>query len=161
MGQVQRDSLIPKILDKLLSRINRPNLVDHVITADGLLNKNKLFSQAFTLVARLSALYDKHKDYWHYAAIVGHTQTSKLFPLNNAEVSLLKEWDIVVVAQLFAINELTGKLDNEENEPLKQWLQAHPSLRNNLGLSSEKITFLTKWPSQSPICPYFFAKSST
>jgi hypothetical protein len=30
-------------------------------------------------------------------------------------VSLLKEWDIVVVAQLFVINELTGKLDKEEN----------------------------------------------
>jgi hypothetical protein len=98
------------------------------------LNKNKFFSQAFTSVARLSALYEKHKNYWNYAAIVGHTQTSKLFPLNSAEVSLLKEWDIVVVVQLFAINELTGKLDKEENEPLKQRLQAHPSLSNKLGL---------------------------
>jgi hypothetical protein len=62
------------------------------------------------------------------------TQTSKLFPLNSAEVALLKEWDIVVVAQLFAINELTGKLDKEENELLKQHLQAHPTLRHKLGL---------------------------
>jgi hypothetical protein len=40
----------------------------------------------------------------------------------------------VVVAQLFNINELTGKLDREENEHLKQRLLAHPTLRHKLGL---------------------------
>ncbi len=36
----------------------------------------------------------------------------------SAEVALLKKWDIVVVAQLFDINELRGKLDREENKHL-------------------------------------------
>jgi hypothetical protein len=125
------DSLIPNILDKLLHRINHPNLEEHVerlgskqwaITAARMHNKKKLFSQAFTSVAQLSETYESDKDHWHYAAIVGHTQTSKHFPLNSAEVALLKEWNIVVVAQLFDIDELTGKLEREENIHLKQRL---------------------------------------
>jgi hypothetical protein len=36
----------------------------------------------------------------------------------SAEVALLKKWDIVVVTQLFDINELMGKLDREENKHL-------------------------------------------
>jgi hypothetical protein len=48
-------------------------------------------------------------------------------------MSLLRESEIVVVEQLFATNELTGKLDKEENEPLNQRLQAYPSLLHKLG----------------------------
>ncbi len=79
MQQAHNDSLIPKILDKLLLRLNRLNFEEHVdrlapqqwsTTAARLWSKNKLLSQAFTSVAQLLTIYETIKDHWHHAATV-------------------------------------------------------------------------------------------
>jgi hypothetical protein len=61
-------------------------------------------------------MYEKHKDGWHHAAIVGNTKMSRLFVFSPVEAALLKEWNIVVVSKLFGTNELTGMLDRTDSE---------------------------------------------
>jgi hypothetical protein len=55
---------------------------------------------------------------------------------------VLQEWDVIVVSQLFGINELTGKLDRSENLTLAQRLLHLPLLRHKLQLLRNKL--LTK-----------------
>jgi hypothetical protein len=81
----------------------------------------------------LLTLYKVDKDGWHHAAIVGHTKASKLFPFTGADAALLREWDVIVVSQLFSTNELTGMLDRAENTVLTNRLR-YPLLRHKLQL---------------------------
>jgi hypothetical protein len=80
------------------------------------------------------ALYEVDREGWHHAAIVGHSKASKLFPFTREEGRLLQEWDVIVVSQLFGVNELTGMLDKIENMTLTYRLQQHPLLRHKLQL---------------------------
>jgi hypothetical protein len=150
-NQPETDSLLPRVLNGLLRRVNRPLLQDHVerlgpeqwmITASRLQDKNKLFAEAFRAVARGQVLFETDGETWHHAAIVGHTNASKLFPFTREEGRVLQEWDVIVVSQLFGINELTGKLDRSENLMLAQRLLHLPLLRHKLQLLRNKL--LTK-----------------
>jgi hypothetical protein len=67
MQRAHNDSLIPKILDKLLLRLNLPNLEEHV---DRLGPQQWTTTPAFTSVAQLLTIYETNKDHWHHAAIV-------------------------------------------------------------------------------------------
>jgi hypothetical protein len=104
------------------------------MTASRLQNKNAMFAETFRAIAALQVLYETDKEGWHHAAVVGHSKASKLFPLNREEGRLLQEWGVIVVSQLFEINELTGMLDKAENIMLLQRLQQYPLLRHKLQL---------------------------
>jgi hypothetical protein len=104
------------------------------MTASRLQNKNAMFAEAFRAIAVMQALYETDREGWHHAAVVGHSKASKLFPLNREEGRLLQEWGVIVVSQLFGINELTGMLDKTENIMLMQRLQQYPLLRHKLQL---------------------------
>jgi hypothetical protein len=119
-NQSATGSLLPCVLNRLLLRVNRLSIEDHVermgpqqwnLTAVRLEQKNKMFAQAFRAVAALLSLYEVDKDGWHHAAIFGHTKASMLYPFTMAEAELLRGWDIIVVSQLFNTNDLTGMLD--------------------------------------------------
>jgi hypothetical protein len=73
-----------------------------------LLPWNRLMGLAFHSVATLLAFYETTRDLWHTAAINGHTNFSKVFPLSSAEGTLLAEREILTVSQLLEINDLTG-----------------------------------------------------
>jgi hypothetical protein len=95
-------------------------------------DKNAMFAEAFRAVAMIQALLEADKEAWHHAGIVGHTRASKLFPFTREEGRVLQEWDVVVVSQLFGINELTGMLDKTENLVLTQRLRRFPLLQHKL-----------------------------
>ncbi len=142
-NQPETDSLLPSILNGLLRRINRPLLQEHVerlgleqwlATASRLQRKNVMFAEAFRAIATILALYEVDKEGWHHAAIVGHTKVSKLFPFTREEGRVLQEWDVIVVSELFGINELTGMLDKTENTALTHRLWQYPLLRHKLQL---------------------------
>jgi hypothetical protein len=152
--QADTDSMLPRIP----RRINRPSLEDHVeqlgpeqwsLTASRLQHKNKMFSQAFHAVAYLLRMYEMDKESWHFAAILGHTKQSKLFLINTAEAALLRDWDMMVVAQLFNRNDLTGMLERLENDILFYRLQHNPMLKyklNSLHLKLVQNNFIDKTP---------------
>jgi hypothetical protein len=128
-------------IGKLLMRVNCSSLGDHVdrlgpgqwlLMCTRLQSKNKMFAQAFHAVAKLLTIYKTTKDSPHNAAIIGHTQMSKLFSLNSAGIVLLQERDMIVVSQLFATNDLTGMLDGQENEILINRIQHYPFLTHKL-----------------------------
>lgn len=131
--QGDTDYLLPTILDRLLLRVNHPTLTDHIeqlgpeqwsLTATRLQKKNRMLSQAFHAVAALLRISEMD-----FAAIYGHTKQSKLFPITTAEAALLRDWDILVVSQLFNRNELTGMLDRLKNNTLYTRLQPYPMLK--------------------------------
>jgi hypothetical protein len=132
VNQPANGSLLPQVLNKLLLRVHRPSIEDHVermgpqqwnISATRLESKNMMFAQAFRAISTLLQLYEVDKDGWHHAPIFGHTKASLLYPFTMAEADLLWGWDIIVVSQLFNINELTGKLDRSDNAVLAGRLQ--------------------------------------
>jgi len=142
-------SLLPDILSKLLQRSNRPNLLDHVErlgpeqwikTAARLQPKNMMLAHSFRSVATLLALYETDKDAWHHAAIVGHSKASKLFPFTSAEIIQLQEWDVIVVSQLFNINDLTGMIERTENVALMNRVQHLPLLKHKLQLLRSELS---------------------
>jgi hypothetical protein len=101
-----------------------------------------MFAEAFRAVATLLALFEADKEGWHHVAIVGHTKASKLFPFTREEGRVLQEWDVIVVSQLFGINELTGMMDKTENTALTNRLRQYPLLRHKLQLLRTQL--LTK-----------------
>jgi hypothetical protein len=156
VNQPANGSLLPRVLNKLLLRVHRPSIEDHVewmgprqwnLTAARLEQKNKMFAQAFRAVSTLLQLYEVDKDGWHHAPIFGHTKASVLYPFTMAEAELLWGWDIIVVSQLFKTNDLTGKLDRTENDVLADRLQQYPLLRHKLHLLTGQLrnhSFLNK-----------------
>jgi hypothetical protein len=148
VNQTASTSLLPSLLNRLLVRVHRPSLEDHVerlgpqqweTTAARLEQKNKMFAQAFRAVSALLRLYEVDKDGWHHAPIFGHTKASLLYPFTRAEAELLWGWDIIVVSQLFNTNELTGMLDRSENDMLAGRLQQYPLLRHKLHLLTGQL----------------------
>ncbi len=114
VNQLANGSLLPRVLNKLLLRVHRPSIEDHVermgpqqwnLTAMRLERKNKMFAQAFRAVSTLLQLYEVDKNGWQHAPIYGHTKASLLYPFTMAEAELLWGWDIIVVSQLFNTND--------------------------------------------------------
>lgn len=147
-NQPAGDSLLPNILSKLLLRVNRPTLEDHVerlgaeqwnITATRLHTRNKMFAQAFKAVATLQTLYEVDRDGWHHAVIYGYTRASKLFPFTAVEAALFRYWDIIVVSQLYNTNYLTRMLDRTENAALANRIQQYPLLKHKLQLLGKQL----------------------
>jgi hypothetical protein len=141
VNQPANGSLLPRVLNKLLLRVHRPSIEDHVermgpqqwnLTAVRLEQKNKMFAKAFRAIGTLLQLYEVDKDGWHHAPIFGHTKASLLYLFTMAEAELLWGWDIIVVSQLFNTNDLTGMLDRTENDVLAGRLQQYPLLRHKL-----------------------------
>jgi hypothetical protein len=148
VNQPANGSLLPQVLNKLLMRVHRPSIEEHVermgpqqwnLTATRLESKNKMFAQAFRAISTLLQLYEVNKDGWHHAPIFGHTKASLLYPFTMAEAEMLWGWDIIVVSQLFNINELTGKLDRSDNAALAGRLQHYPLLRHKLSLLTGQL----------------------
>jgi hypothetical protein len=79
---------------------------------------NRLLGLAFYSAAALLASYETTRDLWHTAAINGHTNFSKVFPLSATEGGVLADCRILTVSQLLEINDLTGRLTTEENRAL-------------------------------------------
>jgi hypothetical protein len=156
VNQAASNSLLPNLLNRLLVRIHRPSLEDHVerlgpqqwiATAVRLEQKNKMFAQAFRAVSILLCLYEVDKDGWHHAPIFGHSKASLLYPFTMAEAEMLWGWGIIVVSQLFNTNDLTGMLDRSENDVLAGRLQQYPLLRHKLHLLTGQLrnrSFLDK-----------------
>jgi hypothetical protein len=147
-NELATGSLLPRILNGLLIRVNCLSLDDHVErcgpqqwmrTALRLEQKNKMFAQAFRAVAVLLTIYEMDKDGWHHAAIYGHSKASKLYPLTRAEAELLWGRGIIVVSQLYNTNDLTGMLDRTENVRLFERLQQHPLLQHKLWLLAAQL----------------------
>jgi hypothetical protein len=134
---------LPTILSGLLTRANRPSLADHIhhlgpkqwrITGQRLLPWNRLLGLAFHSVATLLASSETTRDLWHTAAVHGHSNFSKVFPLTHAEGRLLVERGILTVSQLLEVNDLTGRLSTDENRALFEDLTVFPHLQHKLRL---------------------------
>jgi hypothetical protein len=95
---------------------------------------NRLLGLAFQAVAALLASYDTTRDLWHTAAISGHTNFSKVFPLSVTEGGMLANRGLYTVSQLLEINDLTGQLTTEENRAQFEDLAVYPHLRHKLRL---------------------------
>jgi hypothetical protein len=67
-----------------------------------------------------------------------HTNEQTL-PFNLAEMALHQEWDIVVVSQLFATNDLTAMLYRQETEAPTHRLQHYPFLNLKLQLLRSQL----------------------
>jgi hypothetical protein len=85
VNEVATGTLLPRILNGLLLRVNCPSLDDHVErlgpqqwnrTASRLEQKNKMLAQAFRAVAVLLSIYEMDTDGWHHAAIFGALASS-------------------------------------------------------------------------------------
>jgi hypothetical protein len=104
------------------------------ITGQRLLPWNRLLGFAFHSAAALLATYETTRDLWHTAAINGHTNFSKVFPLSSAEGEVLADRGILTVSQLLEINDLTGRLTTEESRALFEELATYPHLQHKLCL---------------------------
>ncbi len=89
---------------------------------------------AFLAVADLLATYETSREFWHAAAIAGHSSFSKIFPLSNGERSILRDQQVYSVSQLLEVNDLTGCLTVDENVALLTGLANFPHLQHKLRL---------------------------
>jgi hypothetical protein len=142
-GRAHPAGNLPSILTGLLDRANRPSLAEHIlrlgpkqwrITGQRLMLWNRLLGFAFHSAAALLASYETTTDLWHTAAINGHTNLSKVFPLSVTEGGMLADRGLYTVSQLLEINDLTGRLTTEENRALFEDLAIYPHLQHKLRL---------------------------
>jgi hypothetical protein len=93
-------ALLPRILAGLLIRANRPSLDEHIqslgpkqwrSTGNQIQPWNRMLGLAFHAVADLLAAYETSREFWHAAAIAGHSSFSKIFPLSVGEMSILRD----------------------------------------------------------------------
>jgi hypothetical protein len=113
------NAYMPRILAGLLIRANRPCIEEHIqtlgpkqwrITGNRILPWNRMFGLAFLAVADLLATYETSREFWHAAAIAGHSNFSKVFPLSTGERNILRDCQVYSVSQLLEVNDLTGRL---------------------------------------------------
>ena len=119
-------SLLPELLNGLLTRINRPNLDIHIQqlgpkewekTGNKLLLENTMLGQAFLSMSILLKWHETSNESWHCAAIIGHSQLSEngLLRISTPEeVEILRNNDILTVSQLFEEG-VTGGLSRQIN----------------------------------------------
>jgi hypothetical protein len=134
---------MPRILAGLLNRANRPCLEEHIqtlgpkqwrITGNRIQLWNRMLDLAFLAVADLLATYETSREFWHAAAIAGHSNFSKVFPLSNGERAILRDRQVFSVSQLLEVNDLTGRLTVDENAALLTSLANFPHLQHKLRL---------------------------
>jgi hypothetical protein len=136
-------SCLPRILAGLLTRANRPCLEEHIqtlgpkqwrITGNRIQVWNRMLGLAFLAVADLLATYETSREFWHAAAIAGHSNFSKVFPLSNGEKTILRDRQVFLVSQLLEVNDLTGRLTVDKNVILLTSLVNFPHLQHKLRL---------------------------
>jgi hypothetical protein len=134
---------LPRILAGLLIRANRPCLEEHIqtlgpkqwkITGNRIQPWNRMLGLAFLAVADLLATYETSREFWHAAAIAGHSNFSKVFPLSNGERTILRDHQVFSVSQLLEVNDLTGRLTVDENVAILTSLANFPHLQHKLRL---------------------------
>jgi hypothetical protein len=103
-------------------------------TGNRILPWNRMMGLAFFAVADLLATYETSREFWHAAAIAGHSSFSKIFPLSNGERSILRDQQVYSVSQLLEVNDLTGRLTVDENVALLTGLANFPHLQHKLRL---------------------------
>jgi hypothetical protein len=89
---------------------------------------------AFHAVADLLASYETSREFWHAAAIAGHSSFSKIFSLSVGEMLILRDNHVYTVSQLLEVNDLTGRLTVDENDALLTRLANLPHLQHKLRL---------------------------
>jgi hypothetical protein len=89
---------------------------------------------AFHAVADLLAGYETSREFWHAAAIAGHSSFSKIFPLSIGEMSILRYKNVYTVSQLLELNDLTGRLTIDKNGQLLAQLAIYPHFQHKLRL---------------------------
>ena len=136
-------SLLPQLLQGLLTKINRPSLEEHIdrlgpsqwlCTGDKLEQESTMLGQSFKSMAALLKHHETSSESWHCAAIVGHTLSTEqiLLRFTTEESILLRDKDIVTVSQLFQEGE-TGRLSRIVNRELLEGIATtHPWLELKL-----------------------------
>jgi hypothetical protein len=85
------------------------------------------------MVAYLLATSETSRDSWHTAAVIGHWNSSKIFPLTAADVDQLKEKDTYCLPASDR-DDLTGRLTTDQNRVLFDELALFPQLQYKLYL---------------------------
>ena len=110
-------SFLPQILQETLESSGCMTFVEHLEnfgperwerTAKKIKNKNLLFSQAFSAMAKLLRIHETDRKTWHAAAIDGHSKFNKLLPLTRDESATLRRHNIITVSQIFSTNDVGG-----------------------------------------------------
>ncbi len=94
----------------------------------------RLIGLAFCAVADLLATYETTRDSWHIAAINGHTNFGKFFPLTIAEGR-----NLYTVSLLLDVDYLTGLLTTNENRALMDKLTLFLQLQYKFCLLIRKL----------------------
>jgi hypothetical protein len=79
---------------------------------------NQLLGLSFIAVADLLATYKTARESRHVAAIIGHTQSSKVFLFSTADVNTLQTRNICIISQFLEVDDLTGRLTTDKNRVL-------------------------------------------
>ncbi len=105
-SRINPAACLPRILAGLLTRANRPCLEEHIqslgpkqwrSTGNRIQPWNRMLGLAFIAVADLLATYGTSQEFWHAAAIAGHSSFSKVFPLSNGERSILRDQHVTII----------------------------------------------------------------
>ncbi len=140
-------SLLPQILLEVLQEANCTTLREHLEqygptqwekTAQKIKSHNLLFAAMFTAMGKLLRMYERHKKYWHLAAIDGHTLFNTLLPLTRIEANHLRAIGIVTVSQLYETN-VNGNLHSFPNIDLQRRLQGEIELQDKLYLLCQAL----------------------
>ena len=164
LNKTQRNipSLLPQLLQGLLTKINRPSLEEHIdrlgpsqwlCTGDKLEQESTMLGQSFKSMATLLKNHETSSESWHCAAIVGHTLSMEqiLLRFTIEESIVLRDRDIVTVSQLFQENEETGQLSRTvSREMLEGIATTHPWLELKLRtlaaeINKKKFPILNKY----------------
>jgi hypothetical protein len=154
---------LPRILAGLLARANRPSLDVHIqclgpkqwrSTENRLQPWNRMLGLAFHAMADLLATYETSRESWHAAAIAGHSNFSKVFPLSIGEMSILRNNNVYTVSQLLEVNDLTGRLTIDENMLLLAQLADYPRLQH-------KLRLLIRSMRRAPVVDIFVTPTTT
>jgi len=98
----------------LLNQINRPTLDDHVgrfgpleweKTGRMLHSHNSMLSKSFLAMAKIQRMQEENRNSWSTAAIMGHSNSSILFPFTRRDADILHTKGFITVSQLFRGNE--------------------------------------------------------
>jgi len=98
-----------------------------------------MISQSFEAMASFIGSTETDKRTWSAAPILGHSRTNPIYRISVAEGLELYRGGLTFVAQLFGMDELTGKIDRNSNASLHQianrnLVQKCKALRSRLAL---------------------------
>jgi hypothetical protein len=88
------------------------------VTGNRIIPWNQLLGLSFIAVADLLATYKTAGEPRHAAAIIGHTQSSKVFLFSTLDANTLQTRNICTISQLLEVDDLTGRLTIDEKRVL-------------------------------------------